>query len=151
VRDLTMRLAANTDVAVEISIVGYQFPDLHTAEYDSNWLVVRGHVHHPCGDWTFCDPCLLTYEAARLVDWLESVAAGHEMDERATFIEPNLSFEVAVTKTGRMLRITFALESRPSWASEDVVIELPITEMDLNDTIRQWRKQLERFPQRAKC
>jgi hypothetical protein len=51
-------------------VVGYQFPDNHISEYDSNWLVIEGRVSHPQADWSFRDPCLLTYEADYLADWL---------------------------------------------------------------------------------
>ena len=147
-----MRLAANANIAVELRILGYQFPDNHTAEYDCNWLVIEGQAWHPRGNWSFRDPCLLTYEAARLADWLDSVAAKSVSNEHLGFIEPNLSFDVVVAKAGRKLQVTFALESLPPWASQEeaVFLEFPIEELNLAEAISEWREQLMQFPQRAK-
>jgi hypothetical protein len=148
-----MRLATSTNFAVELCIVGYQFPDSHSAEYDSNWLVIKGQVRHPRGNWNFREPCLLTYEAAQLADWLESVAADCETSSDAGFIEPNLAFEVVTAEFGRILRIIFSAESRPPWASQgvNVILEFPVAELNIAEAIREWRDQLWLFPQRAKC
>ena len=150
-RGVMMRLATNTDFAVELRIAGYQFPDNHTAKYDSNWLVIEGRVHHPSGDWTFRDPCLLTYEAAQLADWLEWVAADRAAIPDAAFIEPNLSFKVVTSETGRALQVAFGAESRPSWAScgEQVSAEFPVAGLRLPEAIGEWREQLLQYPQRA--
>jgi len=146
-----MRLETNADIALELHIAGYQFPDNHAAEYDSNWLVIEGRVRHPRGDWTFRDPCLLTYEAARLADWLESVAASCEASPHAGFIEPNLSFEVVMAEVGRVLHVVLTFEASPPWAThdEEVVIEFPVKELNLTEAIGEWRAQLAQFPQRA--
>jgi hypothetical protein len=146
-----MRLVGNSGPAVELRITGYQFPGNHTSEYDSNWLMVEGRVSHPRGGWSFCDPCLLTYEAVRLGDWLEAVARGLEAEPEVGFIEPNLSFAVASSGGVRVLRVSLALEARPPWAAqgEDVVLELPVAELNLTGAVRAWREQLQEFPQRA--
>lgn len=146
-----MRLATKTNVAVELCMVGYQFPDNNSAEYDSNWLVIKGRVQHPRGNWTFRDPCLLTYDAVRLADWLESVASNCEASPEVGFLEPNLSFKVVAAELGRVLQVIFSAESRPPWAShgESVVIEFPLAELSLAEAIGEWRDQLRQFPQRA--
>src|SRR5262245_17587543 len=127
-----MRLEAD-DVHFELRIAGYQFPDDATSDYDSNWLVVEGSVRHPRGGWLFRDPSLLTYEVARLADWLEAVAAGAESQPWCGFIEPNLSFEVAGEGATRVLRVAFAVEALPPWANfgEHVSVEFPVTGLDL--------------------
>ena len=39
---------------LELRILGYEFPHIETAEYDSNWLVVAGNVTHSTkGSWQF--------------------------------------------------------------------------------------------------
>lgn len=145
-----MRLSGR-DVRFELWIAGYQFPGDATSYYDSNWLIVEGAVRHPRGDWRFRDPCLLTFEVARLVDWLETVAAGTELQPWCRFIEPNLSFKVAGTDAGRVLRVSFAIEARPGWAAsdEDVAVEFPLATMDLGPAVASLRAQLREFPQRA--
>ena len=37
--------------SLELRILGYQYPDLETEDYDSNWLNVEGKVAHPRGDF----------------------------------------------------------------------------------------------------
>jgi hypothetical protein len=145
-----MRLSGR-DVRFELRIAGYQFPGDATSDYDSNWLVVEGAVRHPRGDWRFRDPSLLTYEVARLADWLEAVAAGAESQAWCGFIEPNLSFEVVGGGEGRVLRVSFAIEARPRWASadEDVSVEFPLATLDLGPAVASLRAQLREFPQRA--
>jgi hypothetical protein len=139
------------DMAFELRIVGYQFPDQETADYDSNWLLIEGAVQHPRGGWRFRDPSLLTYEVARLADWLEAAADGTQLQPWCAFIEPNLSFEVVGHGVGRALRVSFAIEALPPWAKrgEDVHIDFPFSEMDLVAAVASLRQQLSEFPKRA--
>ena len=82
--------------AFELRVAGYQFPDIESAEFDANWLVVEGLVA-PADEraWKFRDPALLTWEVEDLCNWLEAVASGQDVEESADFMEPNLRFEVA--------------------------------------------------------
>jgi len=101
----------NTEL--EIRIAGYQFALHETGDepadastWDSNWLVVEGAVRASDGtQWTFEDPCLTTWEVAKLSDWLQQIAtetvtaaANADADgpvfKWLTFTEPNLSFAV---------------------------------------------------------
>lgn len=145
-----MRLASR-DTRFELRIVGYQFPGDATAEYDSNWLVIEGSVWHPRGDWRFRDPCLLTYEVARLADWLEAVAADCEPRPWCSFIEPNLTFEVAGEDATRVLRVSFRCEAAPPWATrdEEASAEIPVAGLDLMSAAESLREQLREFPRRA--
>jgi hypothetical protein len=146
-----MHLSGRNGMALELRVVGYQFPDAPNPEYDSNWLVVEGRVSHPQGAWSFRDPCLLTYEASHLADWLEAVAAGREEQPGAGFIEPNLSFEVVAAGGERALRVSFAIEAHPPWSprSQAAYIEFPVGELNIAGAVNVWRKQLRQFPQRA--
>src|SRR5262249_16252489 len=78
----------------ELLIVGYQFPELADAAYDSNWLNVNIGVKHPEGEWSAVDPALLTYEVNELADWLRAVGAGRREIREMSFLEPCLSFRV---------------------------------------------------------
>lgn len=144
-------LLAVSDLRLELRIVGYQFPDNATAEYDSNWLIVEGTVRHPRGDWRFRDPSLLTYEVARLADWLEAVAVGTEPRPWCGFIEPNLAFEVTGEGRTRVLRVSFGCEAIPPWAvhDEEVAVEFPVPGVSLATAAGSLREQLRRYPQRA--
>lgn len=57
-----MKLSGNNDTYFEMSVVGYQFPELANEDYDSNWLNMSISVSHPNGSWMAIDPSLLTYE-----------------------------------------------------------------------------------------
>jgi hypothetical protein len=146
-----MRLVLDEHAGVEVRIAGYQFPGNATADYDSNWLVIEGTVRHPRGAWTFRDPGLLTYEVARLADWLDAVAAGTEATPWCAFIEPNLSFDVSSESADRVLRMSFALEALPPWAEtgEEIYIEFPVNRVDFRAAAASLRSQLSSFPQRA--
>ena len=65
-----MRLVGSDGTLFEMSIVGYQFPELRTGD-DANWLVIRGNVVHPRGEWTWEDPCLETKDVRHLAGCLE--------------------------------------------------------------------------------
>jgi hypothetical protein len=149
-----MKFAGRDGQFLELRILGYQFPHIETAEYDSNWLVVAGNVTHPMGSWQFTDPCLLTYEAERLASWMDALAEADRFPTTCAFIEPNLEFRTLLNTNRPMLRVYFDLESRPQWASsasaEEVTwVEFPIEELDLRSTARQWRAELSAYPQRA--
>ena len=150
-----MRLEGSDGQSVTVGVTGYQFPDLSEAEDDSNWLVIRVDVVHPRGSWQASDPSLLTYELARLADWLDSVASGNWAKAEIGFTEPNLELQVIDAGGVRKLRVQFDLELRPAWApaqeagAGDVWVEFDIRELDLHAAAVDLRKHLERYPQRA--
>jgi hypothetical protein len=116
-----MRLDGRGGRALELSIVGYQFPGfalrLPGFDHDANWLVVQGHANDGKRGWTFRDPCLLTTEAAELVAWLEAIVDGRAVIDPTNFTEPNLEFSL-VSADPPVVRVTFRLESKPPWAAE---------------------------------
>lgn len=88
--------------SVELSLSGYQFPDLEPpytdGDGDADWLVVSGTIHSNGRRWDFQDPCLTAPEAGELGRWLRAIAEGGGRDERniiasLTFTEPELAFE----------------------------------------------------------
>src|SRR5205085_2191673 len=88
-------------------------------------------------------------EVAQLADWLEAIAAGTEPGPWCGFIEPNLSFEVAGGGEARVLRVSFAAESRPPWAkSGSAQVEFPVTGLDLGSAVVSLRQQLQQWPER---
>jgi len=112
-------------------------------------------VSHPRGHWSATDPSLLTYEVARLAEWLRSVARGDAPEREESFMEPNLLFQVVDTALGPALRVLFGLELRPSWAGSDVAgvgdvfVEFPLRALDLRQAADSLVDQLQHFPQRA--
>ena len=148
-----MRLINNDQTGFELDIVGYQFPELETEEYDSNWLLIRIIVKHPEGEWQSIAPSLLTYEAKELALWLEKIGKKEPVEEEIAFIEPNLSFKSV--KNGTYIRIYFELESRPSWAAcnwankMDLWLDVETKNNNLVEAAGNLNGQLLRYPQRA--
>jgi hypothetical protein len=150
-----MKLASRDGHFLELRILGYEFPQLETEEYDSNWLIIAGNVTHSRGSWQFTQPCLLTYEAERLASWMDALAEANLLSTTCGFIEPNLEFRALFNTKRPVLQVYFNLEARPLWASsacagkEDIWVEFPIEELDLRTATRQWRTELTAYPQRA--
>ncbi len=137
----------------ELLIVGYQFPELAEAEYDSNWLNVKITARHPEGDWSAVDPALLTYEVSELADWLRAAGAGRLETRAMAFLEPCLSFKVrsGIERTDE-LELELAHEFRPPWAKDidqSATMLFPLNEIDLTSAAYSLEHQLANYPQRA--
>jgi hypothetical protein len=141
--------------AIELRILDYQFPDNLRGQYDADWLRVEGVVTHPNGNWRFCDPCLLTWEALALAKWFECWDDSAKAHTSIGFIEPNLSFSRIDSFRGSVLRISFELESRPPWAGKGVVgesdiwLEFPLNLSAARIAAQIMRNQLKPFPVRV--
>lgn len=150
-----MRLKTKDGESLDLRVTGYQFPQLETELYDSNWLIVEGSLTHQQDVWTFRDPCLLTYEAVELANWIEQIAKGHSSEQSLRFLEPVLWFEYTEDSGNRTLKVHLEAESCPTWARSNVggigefCIEVPSSEESLVEAVGQWRDEIARFPQRA--
>jgi hypothetical protein len=75
-----VRLASIDGSFLDLRIVGYQFPgtvgDGSGRGWDANWLVIRGEVNDGGRISAFQDPCLTTWEARQVAEWLRGVATG---------------------------------------------------------------------------
>jgi hypothetical protein len=156
-KGLPMELRTANGSIFQLDIVGYQFPELHDEEWDSNWLRIRTHVSLPEGSWSVTDPTLLTYEVVELADWLDAVANGNQKTSSLWFVEPNLEFEIAHGEDKeKFLRVNFAIELLPPWeprftenGGNIYSVNFPIAEVDLHAAAESLRAQLQRFPQRT--
>jgi len=151
-----MQLVNTDGTAVALTLIGYQYPHLETALYDSNWLIIRIDATNAQGTWTATSPCLLTYEVSRLADWLDAAADDRAERPVCTFIEPSLLFRVREAADGRrMLYVYLEVELRPPWmpskyaGQEDVWLAFVLDVLNLPATARMLRMQLQRYPQRA--
>ena len=142
---------------LELSLVGYQFPDEERDPWDSNWLLVSVRVLAPQGSWEVVDPCLTTWEAKRLVAWLAYAAAHDPSGPLLTFAEPNVTV-VARGQTGAALlvdvRACFALELRPPWArmtagANELCVDLEVDRADLAAAAASLLADVTKFPQRG--
>lgn len=165
-----MRLTSSDGASLELRPTRYQFaadPE-EPGDWDGNWLEVHGLVRTAAGgSWEFDDPCLTTWEARQLLEWLRAAAAGRvPVSEAPTedpegvlaFTEPNLAFSVAARDDESLVvRVHLALESvggRPG-ADEDAACELDasivplrVGSEELLAAARAWEADLEPFPER---
>jgi hypothetical protein len=181
-----MQLNSSDGVSVELRINGYQFPDLGVVprvvgqipwadgrtlpvvfddKWDPNWLQVCGRITLADGRaWAFEDPCLTTWEAQELGDWLRGVGAGTEQSFRAYgepqgylgFTEPNLGFKLEERTAGRV-RITaeFTGEATPPWfrrgperAPNSYFVRLDLSAGGIAKAAESWMHELAEFPER---
>jgi hypothetical protein len=132
-----------------LRLVGYQFPHVTRERYDSNWLIAEGSVKHAGGAWTFRDPCLLTWEAAELAVWLQTLES-QRAEAEISFIEPNISF---TWLSGGKLRISFALEAAPPRSqiqevNDDFSLLFTIDAQSLQKAGQELSSQLSNYPER---
>ncbi len=148
-----------------LGILGYQYPDAAGEPYDANWLSIHVEASGPQGAWTGTDPCLLTYEAARLADWLDAVANGEDASPAISFLEPVLLFRlidgerIGSADRGKILRIHFGNLINPSWrqlnikrepgSNPDLWLDFPLSETNLAAAASELHQQVKRFPDRA--
>lgn len=145
-------LLRSRDNSLNLKILGYQFPGNQNDEYDSNWLVVEGTATVHGRSWTFRDPCLLTWEAGSLAEYLEARASGTASPRGIGFTEPNLGFAPSGPNT---LRVFFALEARPPWLhggtaeDDEFFVEFTTSPEHLLEAAISLRSQLGAYPARA--
>lgn len=165
-----MRLSSTDGASVELRAVGYEFPDAIPSgpdDWDANWLVVRGEVRTGTGEaWAFKDPCLATWEAQDLADWLEAAAAGRfpatvapseYSDGMLTFLEPNVAFSIARLDEDVVLRVHLDAEAvagragaerTKPWDLVEHVLPLTMSRQALAEAAVAWRIDLRALPQR---
>jgi hypothetical protein len=167
----SVRLVSNDRALVELRPTGYQFSRAggtetesadctaeSYADWDANWLVIRGDVTAADGrSWSFTDPCLTTWEAERLSMWLDAVSRDAADRDVAVFTEPNVSFFV----DGRdgdwvRMRVRFLHESLPGWLprgvagwqADEYFVALEVSTADLAGVARAWDRERRAFPAR---
>jgi hypothetical protein len=174
-----MQLNSSGGASVELRIAGYQSPDPGALapdhvwvrraadspeKWEPNWLQVCGHVTVADGRaWAFDDPCLTTWEARELGDWLREVAAGTEPPFRGyrepggwlVFTEPNLGFTLHERTAGRVrIRVDFTAEVKPPWFERgpehapSYLVYLDVSAAEVARAAESWMHDLEEFPER---
>jgi len=143
---------------LELSIVGYQFPEVEADPWDSNWLLVALRVVSPKGTWEVVDPCLTTWETKHLMAWMVNVAARDPAAPPIAFTEPNLTFTARPKPRSPkrvLLGASFQLELRPPWlgkggsGSGDLCVDLDVARSDVARAAASLLTDLIRFPQRG--
>ncbi|NHC16372.1 WapI family immunity protein [Motilibacter deserti] len=164
-----MLLISRDGAALRLVPTRYQFGfgASHPGDWDANWLVVHGEVRTSSGgSWSFEDPCLTTWEAVELGQWLASAAAGAVVptvspDEQSegvlSFTEPNLAFSVAeIDDLDLVVRVHLAFESASARlkVAHDLIdqftyhVAVLTSRRELDSVAASWLEELESFPQR---
>jgi hypothetical protein len=132
--------------SVQLSILGYAHPDS-----DSNFLRVRLDALDRGREWTAVDPCLDTWDLARLADWLDREETRVARSKDMWFTGPALEF--FWTDSGG-LRVYVEQEFRPRWApcsldnERQVYLDFTPTTDELHAVAAALRAELLRFPPR---
>ncbi len=103
----------NDRFRLELSVAGYEFPDVSKDAYDANWLIIRAILQsvHGAWRWQVEDAGALTWELAGCVTWLRALGADETVAaERWGFSEPDISFEVIRQDDGRVLGLVVNLK-----------------------------------------
>ncbi len=146
-----MRIVGSDGASFELSLVSWQHPAGATNEIDANRLHVRLALSGEEGAWTQIAPSLMAWEAERLADWFEALAAHRATDSAQDFLEPDLRFRILpAAGIARVLRIGIDLRERlPAGAAAPVgEISFPVRDEDLAAAARSLRSQTRRFPPR---
>ena len=161
-----MELASSNGNVLSLTIDGYQFPATSGAgdrDWDANWLMISGRVKSGDQHWTFRDPCLTTWEAHELGDWLRGVLSGaieaapYEDDNEVRlemFTEPNVALNLASRGDGAAeVRVYLSLEALPRTMADisifEYFVELTLTDDEIASAVREWDAELRAFPVRA--
>ena len=150
-----MRLSNSSGESMQLRIKGYEFPNAIGDYYDANWLSIEIAVTHRDRYWTATDPCLLTYEVEQLAIWFTRIATKVEAASVQKFLEPNLKLCIIDTISNtKNLRVFFELEFRPHWLpfkhgiEEDLWLDFPLTELDLQEAANALRQEISLYPPR---
>jgi hypothetical protein len=158
-----VRLVSADGAALDLHPIRHQFPPTPGSlrDWDGNWLVIHGSVRTAAGEaWSFTDPCLTTWEARELHDWLTAAAAGRVAptgagageDDLLTFTEPCLAFGVAALDGDRVVvRVHLSLEAAPTRTGDELYaysVPVELSRADLDAAARAWAADIAPFPER---
>jgi hypothetical protein len=154
-----VKISSTNGNALEVSVVGYQFPNADDPAQRYSWHMVAGTATQGDVSWRFRWQALGCNESSRVGPWLRSVAtavtgateevAGHP--PRLAFTEPNLAFAVVGARQGSvLLRIEFDLEFHRDrahwWAGDPYLLDLDVTGAQLVEAADRWDEEIALYP-----
>lgn len=156
-----MRLGANGGGVLDLSIVGYQFPDADDPQKRHSWHMVQGRADTGPEAWDFRWQALTCDEGPKLAAWLREVATVSalggttpaEGPGRMLFTEPNLAFEVAsYVRDAIVIKVELDLEFRaPSnkpnhYAGHPNILHIDTSAVQLVTAAADWESDLLQYP-----
>jgi len=137
---------------VEFKITNYQYPDIISGDWDGNWLLIYLNVKSNVGHWQTIDPSLTTWEIKQLIEWFADLSNNKKLKYKLLdFTEPNLSFEhIGFNGNKCIIRLRFALESRPQSAVEDkeYFVDFEYNTNEIKQIVIDLTNELKKFPER---
>jgi hypothetical protein len=155
-----VRLVSAGGDALELAVVGYQFPDAEDPRRRYSWHVLDGRADTVSEYWEFRWQALTCDESPRLGGWVRRIAeaaAGSRPDptdeRRIEFTEPNLAMEVLDLGPGSVrLRVELDLEFRAPSNKTDVragrpnVLLLDLSDEQVGTAAEAWLVDVARYP-----
>ncbi len=147
-----MKLVGRQGTRLELRLVGYHHPDDRYDPWDSNTLLVAVRVLTPDGSWDVVDPCLTTWEAGHLIQWLAALGGRPDL-LGGRLNEPNVTFTArasAGADDAITVEASFELELRPPWlGSGNLAVELDVDRHQLTAAAADLKADLAAYPQRG--
>ena len=103
---------SNDRFQLQMSVAGYEFPDVLDDPSDANWLVIWLALQslHGAWCWQVEDAGCLTWELDDCISWLRQLSKGELVDsESCGFSEPDIRFETIRDDDGHMVGLSFNL------------------------------------------
>lgn len=141
------------DIELELSVVGYQFPDDHR----DNWCLVSATVKQNGNKFTVTDPALETGSLKRILEWF------NHLNERIlprcallSFTEPCLEFEFLASDAESVrVSVNLGAEMKPGFEliqfenpSEDWNIIFDLTPEDFESISEGIKLAMKQYPAR---
>jgi hypothetical protein len=154
-----MRISSTNGNALEIRVVGYQFPDATDLARRYSWHMVQGSATVEDASWHFRWQALTCDESPRVGPWLRSLAAAVATEPdlnigppaRLEFTEPNLALVGLDLRPDQLvLRVELDVEfhrDRAHWrASQPYLLDLDVSGAQLIDAAQQWDDEIALYP-----
>jgi hypothetical protein len=103
---------ANDRFLLQMSVAGYEFPDVTNDVHDANWLLIRLSLQSQYGAWHWQveDAGALTWELDDCIHWLLALVANKPVDkESCGFSEPDIRFETIRGEDGLVIGLSINL------------------------------------------
>jgi hypothetical protein len=157
-----MRLGSPPGDVLDLSIVGYQFPEAADPGQRYSWHMIAGRASTPLQTWELRWSALTCDESVRLTGWLVQVAEAAArttsdpepaLITQASFTEPDLAFAVLAVHDGQVtMRVELDLElhaeinPRRMHPGGPSVLLLEVPADQLRQAASDWAGDVTRFP-----
>lgn len=148
-----MILKAIDGAKFELTISGYQFPEIRDDEWDSNWLLISVRIHDEMHIWGATDPCMDTYEAHDLCRWLHSLLNPHDITSEMAFLEPELRFKLTGILDGKIeleikCRYNLAPLNTTRSYNYERLFQFSMDKQAISQAANEWCDEIQTFPTR---